>query len=139
MRNAENAVRAFKFKPAMKEGKPVESKAGISLTVGNSTKTKPIDPGAPGLINGGVVNGKAISLPKPRFPAEGKAARAAGIVSVQILISEEGKVLNAQAVSGSPYFHAVSREAACNARFAATRLGGKPVKVKGLITYNFIP
>jgi TonB family protein len=141
MRDAENAVLKFRFKPAVRNGKPVDSRAGVSLTVGRSAKKKiePVDPIAPKMINGGVVNGKAISLPKPRFPSQAKAAGAAGTVSVQVLVSEEGKVLTAQAINGSPYFHAASREAACSAKFAPTKLAGKPVKVSGVITYNFIP
>src|SRR5690242_8989975 len=46
----------------------------------------PTPPRAP--ISGGVLNGKAISLPKPQYPAIAKAAHAAGTVTVQVTIDE---------------------------------------------------
>ena len=116
--DAENAVLKFKFKPATKDGKPVESRAGISIIVGQAAKKKveQTDPNAPKVpkqITGGVLNGKAVSLMKPRFPPEARAAGASGAVSVQVLLNEEGKVVTAQAVNGSPFFHTVARDAAC--------------------------
>lgn len=95
--------------------------------------------GIPKQIAGGVLNGKAISLPKPAYPPAARAVRASGAVNVQVLINEDGKVISAQAVSGHPLLRAVSVEAARGAKFSPTRLSGQPVKVSGIITYNFIP
>src|ERR1700750_1205437 len=39
-----------------------------------------------------ILCGKAISLPKPVFPEEAKAAKASGVVAVDIVIDEEGRV-----------------------------------------------
>jgi outer membrane biosynthesis protein TonB len=57
---------------------------------------------------------------------------------VQVLIDETGKVVSAQAVSGNPVFLHVAQKAALQARFKPTRLGDQPVKVSGVITYNFV-
>src|SRR6476659_5299406 len=46
-------------------------------------------------ISGGVLNGKAISLPKPGYPAIAKAAHASGTVVVQVVIDENGSVISA--------------------------------------------
>lgn len=89
-------------------------------------------------ISGGVLNGKAIELPKPVYPAIARAAHASGTVVVQILIDETGTVTSAHAVSGHPLLQAVSVEAARNAKFSPTKLEGQPVKVTGVITYNFV-
>ncbi len=86
-----------------------------------------------------VLNGRAVSLPKPAYPAIAKAARAGGTVGVQIIIDEEGKVISARTVSGHPLLFATSLKAACAARFSPTLLEGKPVKVTGIINYNFVP
>jgi len=94
---------------------------------------------APKTVSGGVLNGKATSLPKPAYPAAAKAVRAAGAVSVQVLISESGSVLSASAVSGHPLLRAAAEGAARGARFSPTLLSGQPVKVSGVITYNFVP
>ncbi len=88
-------------------------------------------------ISGGVLNGKAITLPKPDYPAEARAARASGTVVVQVTIDEYGNVIAARAVSGHPLLQQVSMNAAFQARFTPTFLMGEAVKVTGMITYNF--
>ena len=89
-------------------------------------------------ISGGVLNGKAISLPKPAYPAIARQAHASGTVVVQVTIDENGNVISARAVSGHPLLQAVSVGAARGARFSPTKLSGQPVKVTGVITYNFV-
>jgi Gram-negative bacterial TonB protein C-terminal len=91
------------------------------------------------LVSGGVLNGKAESLPKPPYPPAARAVRASGAVSVQVLIDENGEVFSAQAVQGHPLLRAASTFAACGAKFMPTRLEGSPVKVSGIITYNYVP
>jgi len=97
---------------------------------------KPTPPRAP--ISGGVLNGKAISLPKPSYPPIAKQAHASGTVVVQVTIDENGSVISAHAVSGHPLLQAVAVAAARGARFSPTKLSGQPVKVTGVITYNFV-
>jgi TonB family protein len=89
-------------------------------------------------ISGGVLNGKALYLPKPDYPPEAQSAKASGTVVVQVTIDEQGGVLLAQAVSGHPLLQAAAVAAARQARFSPTTLMGEPVKVTGVITYNFV-
>ena len=96
----------------------------------------PTPPRAP--ISGGVLNGKAISLPKPAYPAIARQAHASGTVVVQVTINEAGAVISAHAVSGHPLLQGVAVAAARGARFSPTKLSGQPVKVTGVITYNFV-
>lgn len=84
-----------------------------------------------------ILNGRAISLPQPIFPQIAIQARASGTVNVQVLIDETGKVISAQAVSGHPLLQRTATQAAMQARFSPTVLNGQPVKVSGVITYNF--
>jgi len=81
---------------------------------------------------------KAVSLPQPPYPPLAKQIRIQGPVTVQILVDEEGKVVTAQPVSGHPTLLAAAKEAAMRARFTPTKLSGVPVKVQGMITYNFV-
>ncbi|HEX8336108.1 MAG TPA: TonB family protein [Pyrinomonadaceae bacterium] len=90
------------------------------------------------VVSGGVLNGKAISKPQPAYPPIAKAARAAGTVTVQILVDESGRVVSASAVSGHPLLQQAAVSAARQARFSPTLLSGQPVKVSGVITYNFV-
>lgn len=92
----------------------------------------------PKQISGGVLNGKATSLPKPPYPPAARAVRAAGPVTVQVLIDENGNVVSASAVSGHPLLRAAAASAARGAKFSPTKLSGQAVKVSGVITYNFV-
>lgn len=89
-------------------------------------------------ISGGVLNGKARSLPKPPYPPAARAVRASGAVSVQVVIDESGNVISASAVSGHPLLRQAAAQAARGAKFSPTMLSGQPVKVQGVITYNFV-
>ena len=91
----------------------------------------------PKTISGGVVNGKAVSLPAPPYPAAAKAVGAKGSVSVQVLIDENGNVVSANAVNGHPLLRSAAAGAARRAKFRPTQLSGQPVKVSGVITYVF--
>ena len=91
------------------------------------------------IVPGGVLNGKALSIPKPNYPAAARAQRVSGMVSVQVTVNEEGRVIAATAVSGPPLLQAEAVAAARQARFSPIKVEGKPVKVTGVITYNFVP
>ena len=89
------------------------------------------------IVSGGVLNGKAVSKPAPDYPPIAKAARASGTVAVEILVDESGRVISANAVSGHPLLQQAAVAAARAAIFSPTRLSGQPVKVSGVVTYNF--
>jgi TonB family protein len=88
-------------------------------------------------LEGGVINGKAISKPQPSYPEAAKQARISGRVSVFVTVDEKGTVIEAYGC-GHPLLSEASVRAAYAARFTPTTLSGKPVKVNGVITYNFV-
>jgi hypothetical protein len=47
-------------------------------------------------------------------------------------------VISAQPVAGPPLLLVEARKAAMQARFSPTFIGEQPVKVSGVITYNFV-
>lgn len=98
----------------------------------------PEPPKPPKVVSKGVITGLATYLPKPAYTEIAKRARAQGSVSVQVLIDETGRVISAKALSGSPFLTAEAQKAAMQARFAPTLLSNQPVKVSGVITYNFV-
>jgi TonB family protein len=93
----------------------------------------------PNPIGGGVLNGKATSLPKPAYPAAARAVRAGGAVNIQVLIDTDGTVFSAEPVAGHPLLRSAAKAAACGSRFTPILLSGQPVRVAGIITYNFVP
>jgi TonB family C-terminal domain len=82
--------------------------------------------------------GKAISLPKPPYPQEAKAAKASGPVTVQVVIDEEGRMIWAKPIDGDPLLQEGSVKAACRARVMPVKISGRAVKADGAIVYNFV-
>lgn len=89
-------------------------------------------------VKANVLCGKAISMPKPPYPAVALAAKASGPVAVQVVVDERGRVIWARAVNGHPLLQAASVRAACRARYTPTEISGRPVKVATIISYNFV-
>lgn len=89
-------------------------------------------------VAGGILNGKAINLVKPSYPAAARASGASGKVEVQIVFDETGKVIWARAVSGHPDLRQAAEDAAWRTTFAPLKLSGQPVKVGGVLLYNFV-
>jgi protein TonB len=85
----------------------------------------------------GVVNGRAVDLPKPPYPAPARAVGAQGNVNVQVLIDEQGNVVSAKVIEGHHLLRAAAVDAAKKARFSPTTLSDVPVKVTGIIVYKF--
>lgn len=99
----------------------------------------PAPPAPPRIIKvSRILNSEARSLPKPNYPTMAKQIRVQGTVAVQVLIDETGKVVSAKALSGHPLLVPESVRAALQARFSPTIIGEQPVKVSGVITYNFV-
>jgi protein TonB len=93
----------------------------------------------PKVIDAGVLNGKAKHLTLPAYPPAARAVKASGAVNVQITIDEQGNVTSASAVSGHPLLRAAAEEAARTSTFSPTMLQGIPVKVTGVVVFNFVP
>jgi TonB family protein len=97
-----------------------------------------VEPQETGGIQGEVLSGKAISKPAPSYPLKAKESRVQGTVVVRITVDETGRVVNAAPVCGPALLHDAAVIAARDARFTSTLLDGRPVKVTGTITYNFV-
>jgi protein TonB len=88
-------------------------------------------------VSGGVLNGIALTLPPPIYPESARRVRMSGIVTIEVIVDETGKVISAVATSGPGLLRDVAVQAALRARFSPTKLSGQPVKVSGLINYKF--
>jgi len=104
------------------------------VTVDNA----PSPPAQPSrIVTGGVLNGSAVVLPSPLYPETARRMRTSGIIEVEVVIDENGKVISAKAVSGPAIFRDNAVQAALRAKFTPSKLSGQPVKVTGKIIYNF--
>jgi TonB family protein len=95
-------------------------------------------PSSSKIIDGGALDGKVSSKPQPGFPAAARSVRVQGAVTVEVIVDEEGSVISARATNGHPFLQPSAVQAARLARFTPTLLSGEPVKVRGVITYNFV-
>lgn len=89
-------------------------------------------------ISAGVLDGRARHKPAPNYPALSGAKPAAGSITVEILVDETGKVIEAKAISGHPLLREAAARAAYQAEFAPVRLSGQAVTVYGTLTYDFV-
>jgi TonB family protein len=88
-------------------------------------------------VSGGVLNGRALNLPAPIYPESARRMHIGGLVEVEVVVDENGKVLSARALAGPAALRDVAVQAAYRARFSPTKLSGQPVKISGKINYNF--
>ena len=89
------------------------------------------------IVNGGVLNGRAISLSTPNYPAAARAMRAAGQVMVEVSVDESGRVTSARAISGHPLLRNSAEAAARQSRINPVRIDNENVKTTGVLIYNF--
>lgn len=95
------------------------------------------DKGKPLPVSSTVLQGKAIERVVPVYPELPKRIRLQGEVSLEVIISPEGRVESVRVVSGHPMLVNSAREAARGWRFQPTLLNGVPVRVTGVITFIF--
>lgn|SRR5574341_771676 len=122
--------------PGAGQGQFIAGPTKVETTDAPPPPPKPTPPKAP--ISGGVLNGRAVRLVQPPYPAIARSAHASGQVKVQIVIDENGNVISAAAVSGHPLLQGAAVAAARASKFTPTKLSGMPVKVSGVIIYNFV-
>jgi TonB family protein len=89
-------------------------------------------------VNAGILNSRAVTLPKPAYPPLAKQMRAAGQVAVQVLVDEAGNVTSAKATSGNPLLRASAEAAARQSKFNPVLVNNQPVQASGVVLYNFI-
>ena len=105
----------------------------------STASTEKIVGGAPTIqrVSGGVLTANAISKSQPKYPAAAKAAGVQGAVQVRVVVNEKGEVVTEDIVGGHPLLAEAASEAAHQWKFQPTEMNGQPVKVQGILTFNF--
>lgn len=134
---AVEAAKRMKFTPGRRLGQTADAAFVVTLSLTGTQPEPP--PEKDNGIRGGVVNGRRISLPTPKYPKKAKEYRIEGAAKLDLLISEVGTIISVRAESGNPLLLKSAAKAACEAKFTPTLLAGSPVKVAASITYNFQP
>ena len=88
-------------------------------------------------IEGGALDSKATSRPKPVVTEEMKRLKATGKITVRVIVDENGKVVSATALNGIAVLREAAEAAARQATFDPTVKDGITVRVSGTLTYDF--
>ncbi|HLM02147.1 MAG TPA: energy transducer TonB, partial [Pyrinomonadaceae bacterium] len=128
-----------------------DTNANVNVNVNTAVNTRPTPsptptptprpsptPSLPQNVNVGMLNSRAVSLPKPAYPPTARQMNASGQVRVQVTIDEEGNVLSAKALNGHMLLRNPAEAAARQSRFNPVKVGNQPVRATGVILYNFI-
>jgi TonB family protein len=103
----------------------------------NGAGEPPPPPEKPRKVEEVVVQGWAVTRIKPAYPASARKMNAYGPVEVRIIISPEGKVIEATAISGHLGLRGAAVEAARGWVFKPTTVDGKPVNMESILTFVF--
>jgi TonB family protein len=87
---------------------------------------------------GDKLKSKILSNPQPKLPDAARNAKVSGPVRVEVTVDEKGNVLSAKPLDGNKLLQQAAVTSARSAKFSPTKLSGQPVKVSGVITYNFV-
>lgn len=118
--------------------------ATLSPVPGSSRPGLPV-PSGPALAPSGPtrVDGQTIKSPRrlvnvnPVYPSEAQAADVGGVVILEITISEDGSVTNAQVVRSIPMLDQAAIDAVLQWVYEPTLLNGVPIAIKSIVTISF--
>ncbi|MCI0338533.1 MAG: energy transducer TonB [Acidobacteria bacterium] len=119
------------FKPTPLTDEEIKNVASFSQAENNKALVHKIR------VSENVADGSATTKVQPVYPAEAKAAGITGLIKVRVLISEDGQVIEAEAVSGPEQLQDAALKAANQWRFKPTLLSNYPVKVEVVLSFNF--
>jgi len=154
-KSAVGAAKKWKFKPFIKNGKPVPVSAKLPFNFAFSgniheEKVPPAEPNAaPGTapasgeapkrvrVSSGVSTGLLVYKVQPVYPPEAIRARIEGTVVLQARISKEGQIADLQLISGPKKLAPAAIGAVQQWRYRPYLLLGNPVEVETQILVNF--
>ncbi|HVG28512.1 MAG TPA: VWA domain-containing protein [Pyrinomonadaceae bacterium] len=120
-----------------RDSAPRQSPSPAAQSQPARTSPQPAEPPQKLTVAGGVLNGRAKSLPVPVYPDMARRMRVAGTVVVEVMVDESGRVLETRAASGPALLRQAAVDAARQARFPPTLVGGQPARLAGVINYTF--
>lgn len=94
-------------------------------------------PASPVIVSEAILRRNRRSISIPSYPPEAKEKRVRGKVKIDIVIDENGRVLSAQVIEGPQELQEVVLKAVQKTTFIPMTQCGKPVSVKGTMTYKF--
>ncbi len=154
-----DAVKQWKYTPTMLNGMPVpvimtvtvnftltdgassasgQQVQGSIESVGMASELPAEWNGKPTIRIGGTIKApERVKYVAPGYPADAQQARVTGIVIIEALIDEDGKVARAQLLKSIPLLDQAALDAVMQWKYTPTLLNGSPVPVVMTVTVNF--
>lgn len=73
----------------------------------------------------------------PVYPLTAKSMRMTGVVRLEVIVDEQGKVAEVQNSSGPSLLRSAATDAVKKWKFKPFKRGGEPVKATGFVSFNF--
>jgi protein TonB len=90
-------------------------------------------------VGGGITPPTKTKTLAPVYPPDALAAKVSGVVIIEAVIGEDGKVRDSRVLRSIPMLDAAATEAVRQWEFTPTVLNGAPVPVVMTVTVNFVP
>jgi TonB family protein len=145
--SAVEAAKKWKFKPFIKNGKPirVSTKIPFSFAFGDQVTDVADEPAKrssteqprPVDIASGIAQGLLIHRVTPVYPPEALADRIQGKVLLQAVIDTDGRIMDLKLISGPKRLVPSAIGAVQQWRYRPYLLDGKPVKVQTQVLVNY--
>ncbi len=143
-KSAVDAVKKWKFKPFIKNGKPmkVSTKLPFDFAFSENIDDRKIRTDTIAAVKRirlsmGVTSGLLVHKVTPAYPPEARQARIQGTVILRAMISKEGKIINLRLVSGPEELAQSAIGAVQQWVYKPYLLEGNPVEVDTEIAVNF--
>ncbi len=136
VKGAVDAVSAWKYRPYMLNGQPVDVQTTIMVNFNLDDKPQHGSDGGPARIPSGVMASQLISKTPPVYPAEARATHTNGSVVLRALIGIDGKVKDLKIVSGPQVLQQSVLDAVKTWRYRPYVLNGVPTEVDTVIVVN---
>lgn len=149
-KSAVDAAKKWKFKPFVRNGKPVEvsTKLDFNFSFSENTRDEKAAPAAASAavkgdapqrvrISQGVSAGLLVHKVQPVYPREARQDRIQGTVVLRAVINKEGRIQDLQLISGPKELAPAAIGAVQQWRYRPYLLMGNPVEVDTEILVNF--
>ena len=132
----ENTVAATQNQPQRSRlvGKS-EDKKEDAKTEDNKSKPATTDVNTP--LNVGSLIEFAVQKTNPIYPPTARTLRQTGVVRLEVLVDEEGKVTAVQNLTGPALLQSAAKDAVRKWKFKPFLRDGQPVKATGFLSFNF--
>lgn len=114
----------------------VEEKTALTINNAN-VEAKPKETAKDEITQIGSMVELATRKVNPNYPPVAKAARIGGIVKVEIVVDEVGKVTDVKTTNGPEMLKRAAIDAVKRWQFRPTLRDGQPVRVTGFVNFNF--